>query len=81
MGPLVTCCSVVSDSFETPWTVAYQARLSMGFSGTSTGLGCHLLLQGDLPNPRIKPPSPVLQAGSLPLSHQLCERETTIVTY
>ena len=25
-------CSVVSDSFATPWTVAYQAPLSMEFS-------------------------------------------------
>ena len=25
-------CSVVSDSFVTPWTVAHQAPLSMGFS-------------------------------------------------
>ena len=37
-------CSVVSDSV-TPWTVAYQAPLSMGFSGKNTGVGCHVLLQ------------------------------------
>ena len=29
--------------FATPWTVAYQAPLSMGFSGRSTGVGCHCL--------------------------------------
>ena len=29
--------------FATPWTAAYQAPLSMGFS--STGVGCHCLLQ------------------------------------
>ena len=29
-------------------------------------MGCHFLLQGNLPNPRIKPGSPALQADSLP---------------
>ena len=33
-------------------------------------LGCHSLLQGNLPDPGIKPPSPALHVGSLPLSHQ-----------
>ena len=33
----------------TPWTVARQACLSMGFSGKNTGVVCHALLQGDLP--------------------------------
>ena len=30
--------------FTTPWTVAYQAPLSMDFPGKSTGVGCHCLL-------------------------------------
>ena len=30
----------------TPWTVAHQAPLSMGFSSMKTGVGCHFLLQG-----------------------------------
>ena len=38
-------CSVVS-AFVTPWTVAHQAPLSMGFSGKNTGVGCHSFLQG-----------------------------------
>ena len=29
----------------TPWTVARQAPLSMGFSRQNTGVGCHSLLQ------------------------------------
>ena len=29
---LLLSCSVLSDSFVTPWTVAHQAPLSMGFS-------------------------------------------------
>ena len=32
--------------FSTPWTVAYQAPLSMGFSRHSTGVDCHFFLQG-----------------------------------
>ena len=32
----------------------------------STRVGCHSLLQGDLPNPGIEPGSPALQADSLP---------------
>ena len=28
----------------TPWTAVYQAPLSMGFPGKSTGVGCHCLL-------------------------------------
>ena len=31
--------------FETPWTAAYQAPLSMDFLGKSTGVGCHWLLR------------------------------------
>ena len=32
----------------------------------NTGVGCHALLQGNLPNPGIEPRSPELQAHSLP---------------
>ena len=31
--------------FATPWAVAYQASLSMDFSGKNTGVGCHFLFQ------------------------------------
>ena len=30
--PICCCCSVASDSFATPWTVAHQAPLSIQFS-------------------------------------------------
>ena len=33
-------------TLETPWNVACQAPLSMGFSSKNTGVGCHFLLQG-----------------------------------
>ena len=37
---------VASNSFLSPWTVALQAYLSMGFSRQDTGRDCHFLLQG-----------------------------------
>ena len=36
-------------TFATPWTVAYQAPLSMGFPNRNNGVGCHFLLQGIFP--------------------------------
>ena len=38
----------------TPWTAAYQAPPSMGFSRQSTGVGCHFLLQGIFPTQKLK---------------------------
>ena len=57
--------------FVTWWTVAYQAAptrllLPWEFPGKNTGVGCHFLLQRNLPNPGIKPGSPALQADTLP---------------
>ena len=46
----------------TPWTVAHWAPLSKGFPGKNTGVGCHFLLQGNLPNPVSKAASPVSPA-------------------
>ena len=43
--------------FETLWTVAHQAPLSMGFSRQEDWSGLPCLLPGDLPNPGIKPTS------------------------
>ena len=40
--------------FATPWTVARQAPLSVGFSRQEYWRGCHVLLQGDLPDPGIE---------------------------
>ena len=52
--------------FATPWTVAYQAPLSMGFSRQEYWNGLPFPSPGDLPNPGIEPRSPALQADSLP---------------
>ena len=52
--------------FATPWTVAYQAPPSMGFSRQEYWNGLPFPSPGDLPNPGIEPGSPALQADSLP---------------
>ena len=52
--------------FETPWTVAYQASLSMGFSRQEYWSVLPFPSPGDLPNPGIEPGSPALQADALP---------------
>ena len=52
--------------FATPWTVAYQAPLSKGFSRQGYWSGLPFPSPGDLPDPGIKPRSPTLQAEALP---------------
>ena len=52
--------------FATPWTVAHQAPLSMGFPRQEHWSRLPLP-SGYLPYPGIKPLSPALQADSLPL--------------
>ena len=56
--------------FATPWIVAHQAPLSMGFPRQEYWNGLPFSSPGDLPDPGIKPQSSALQADSLPLSHQ-----------
>ena len=51
--------------FGTPWTVAYQAPPSMGFSRQERWSGLPFPSPGDLPNPGIEPGSPALQADTL----------------
>ena len=56
--------------FATPWTVAYQAPPSMGFSRQECWSELPFPPPGDLPDPRIEPGSPALQADALRLNHQ-----------
>ena len=51
--------------FVTPWTVAYQAPPSMGFSRPECWSGLPFPSSGDLPNPGIEPGSPAMQADAL----------------
>ena len=51
----------------TPWTVALQVPLSMGFPRQAYWNWLPFPSPGDLPNPEIAPRSPALQADSLPI--------------
>ena len=55
--------------FVTPWTLAHQPSLSMGFSRQEYWSGLPCPPPGDLPDPGMEarsPESPALQADSLP---------------
>ena len=52
--------------FATPWTVVFQAPLSMAFSRQYYWGGLPFPFPGDLPNPGIEPGSPALQTHALP---------------
>ena len=58
----VYVCSVMSDSFVTPWTVACQSPLSMGFSPQEYWRGLPFPSPEDFPDPGIKPMSLALPA-------------------
>ena len=60
------CLTLCDHGPFTPWTVAYQAPPSMGFSRQAYWSGLPFPSSGDLPNWGIKPRSPVLQADALP---------------
>ena len=56
----LTCClvhSVMFDSYATPWTVARQVSLFMGFSWQNSWNECPFPASGGLSNPRIEPVS------------------------
>ena len=67
---LVLAFSISSDSFVTSWTVACQVPLAMGFPRQDYWSEQPFSSAGDLPDPGIKPVSPVLQMDSLLLRHQ-----------
>ena len=59
-------CSVMSDSFVTPWTIACQAPLFMGFSRQEYWSGLPFPSPENLPNPGTEPESlvsPALESG------------------
>ena len=51
--------------FVTPWTVAYQASLSLVFSRREYWSGLPFPSPGDLPDPGIEPRSTALEADAL----------------
>ena len=60
--------SVVSYSLWPPWTIAYQAPLSVGFSRQEYWSGLPFPSPGALPNPGIEPGSPTLQTDAFTIS-------------
>ena len=67
--PLSLSLSLVTKScptFATPWTVACQAPLSVGFSRQEYWSWLPFPSPGDLPDPGIELRSPALQADSSP---------------
>ena len=59
-------CSVVSDSYVTPWTAAHQAPLCMEFCTQEHWSGWPFPSPGDRPDPEIEPGPSALQADSSP---------------
>ena len=62
---IVSNCLWPHGLFVTPWTVAYQAPPSMGFSRQEYWSGVPFPSPGDLPNPGIEPKFPTLWADIL----------------
>ena len=81
-GGLVT---KLCPTLATPWTMALQVPLSMGFSRQEYCSGLPFPSPGDLPNPGIEPASPALQADSLHLGSPLLGYHhvflTSVVSY
>ena len=59
----------------TPWSVAFQAPLSMGFPRQEYWSGLPFSSLGDLPDPRMEPASPAL-AGRFFTAEPLGKTET-----
>ena len=57
--------SVMSDSLRPHGLYLARFLCPWNSSGKNTRVDCHSFLQGNLPDPRIKPGSPALQADSL----------------
>ena len=68
VGPPSFSCCITSENqlFATPWTVAYQAPPSVGFSRQEYWSGLPCPSPGELSDPGIEPRSPASQADALP---------------
>ena len=60
----------MSNSFVTPWNVAHQAPLSMGFRRQEYSSGLPFPSPGGLPNPGIKPESSTFAGEFSTAEHQ-----------
>ena len=61
-------------TFVTPWTIALQFPLSVGFSRQEYWSALPFPSAGDLPDPGIEPGSPTLQADALTSAPPVLER-------
>ena len=77
---LLFSCSVMSDSFTAPWTIAHQSPLSMGFSRQEYWSRLPFPSPGDLPNPGIESESLHWQMSSLPVAPPGKARDIYIYT-
>ena len=68
--PFYACCCLGGKSFVTPWTIARQAPLSMGFPRQEYWSGLPFASPGNLLHPGIESVFPILQLVSLSLSYQ-----------
>ena len=59
---MCVCSGAQSSLYATPWTVARQAPLSMGFSQQESWSGLPFPPPGDLPIPGVEPTPPVSPA-------------------
>ena len=59
----------MSDSFGTPWTVAQQDPLLMGFPRQEYWSGLLFLSLGDLSDTGMEPVSPALAGGFFTIGH------------
>ena len=71
--PEITVCQSLSHVrlFATPWTLAHQAPLSVGFSRQKYQSELPFPSPEDLPDPGVESGSPALQAYSLPFELHL----------
>ena len=60
--------------FATPWTVAYQAPPSTGFSGKNTRVGCHFLLLEIFLTQGLNPGLPHCRQTLYRLSHKITSK-------
>ena len=63
-------------TLATPWTVACQALLSIGFPRQEYRSRLPFPSPGDLPDPGIEPISPALQVDSLPTELAVLESDS-----
>ena len=70
-GVMVLVTHLCPTLFATPWSVARQVPLSMGFSRQESWRGLSFPSPGDLLDPGMEPGSPALQVGSLPCEPQI----------